>query len=220
MKEYSTYSRDGIIYKLLSGDYLNEAVDCLTDEFTLHEPIVKSLGITSEMFKPYVWEVCIKAIREKLSFVAIDEDTDELLGCAIVEDFGLHSEAKELMLSRCPEIEPRVLLVETLASKFREKNRVKEGKYIRLFMIAVISKTKGIGIATILNELIFRHSKYLGYEKVIAEPTGKISQNILLNKYHFEKIDSIKYKDFIYNGKKPLEKIKIPESCVIAIKNL
>jgi len=77
-----------IIYELLAIKNLEETIACIVDVFPRAEPMTKAAEITSDEFYPFAEIYCKKAIRERLSLVARDMATGNVIGFLISENLA------------------------------------------------------------------------------------------------------------------------------------
>ena len=211
-------TKDGIEYGPLDRETLAGAIDCVSDVFTDAEPMSRYLGITREEFLVFANAVYPHLADQGLSFVARDPDSGKIVGIRMSEDFA-GSEMGEIP-GLSPKFMPLFAILTQIDDYFRTIRDVEPGKYIHLFMVAVRSAYGGRGVAPTMNRLFFDHVKKLGFTHAVTEPTGAISQHILVNKFGFDVVHEIKYKDFVFEGRKVFDGLKDHEGVMLLEKDL
>ena len=211
--------KDGIEYGPLDQDTLAGAIECVSEVFTDAEPMSRFLGITKEEFLVFANAVYPHIAAQGLSFVARDSKTGKIVGIRISEDFA-GSEVDEIP-GLSPKFFPLFTILGQIDNHFRNiRDDIVPGKYVHLFMVAVKSEYAGRGIAPNMNKLFFAHVKKLGFTHAVTEPTGAISQHILVNKFGFNIIHEIKYKDFVFEGEKVFAELQGHEGVMLLEKDL
>ncbi len=198
--------RGGIEYGLMDDSVLEGAIQCVSEVFVAREPMSVHLGITAEEFLVFARAYYPVVMAEELSFVARDAGTGEVVGVRISEDY-FQEEIPDIE-GLSPKFFPLFTLLETLGKRAYDLREIKPNKYVHLFMIAVKESYANRGIAPTMNKIFFTHVKNRGFTYALTEPTGEISQHILLNKFGFEKLDEIAYDDFEFDGGKPFQGLK------------
>ncbi|GAB1538935.1 hypothetical protein NUACC21_16000 [Scytonema sp. NUACC21] len=199
----------------LDKNDLEQVIYCLSHTFP-QETMSKALEINANSFSPFAEIVCRKAIKEQLSLVAKDEESGDVIGFSILEDF----------VSEFPKLDgidtrflPILNLLSELDDWYKSNYQLKPGEVLHLFMTGVDERYRGQGIAQKLMEEIFNVAKNNGYKSIIAECTGAITQHIRA-KYGFQAIKEIEYKTYLYNGELVFKGIDDPRSCKLMLKTL
>ncbi|MDJ0842560.1 MAG: hypothetical protein QNK37_39035 [Acidobacteriota bacterium] len=211
---------DGIRYEQLKQDNLQGAITCVSHSFIQNEPMAAHLGITIDEFLHFAGAFYPTLIEPGLSFVAVDEEIDQVVGVRISEDFYDELEESPEIPGLSPKFFPLFTLLEELGAEYKKTHNWQHGKYIHMFMIAVEDGYQGRGIAPNMNKMFFRHVKGLGFTHAITEPTGLISQHILKNKFGFKVLHEIKYADFVFDGEKPFADLLEHPSAMLMEKDL
>jgi len=196
-------SVSGIRYELLSEETLASAIECVSHSFTQREPLAAHMGITVDEFLIFANAFYPSLIEPALSFVAVDDAEDKVVGVRISEDFYQEVEEPPEIPGLSPKFFPIFGLLEELGAHFKEIRELVPGKYVHMFMIAVEHGYEGRGIAPNMNKLFFRHVIERGFTHAVTEPTGLISQHILENKFGFHTLLEIPYADFELEGERP-----------------
>lgn len=211
--------KDGIRYEMLSELNLMGAVHCVSQVFTHSEPMSRHLGITPDEFKIFAQAYYSELIDEELSLVAIDEDSDQVIGVRMSEDY-CKQEDEIFIENLSSKFYPLFALLESLGQPFHETHDLIPGKYVHLFMVAVDDNYTRRGIAPTMYKTFLRMVLKRGYTEAVTEPTGVISQHILRNKFGFRELNRIDYRSFEYEGGYPFEKLEGHACAMLMQKNL
>ena len=193
------YAHNGVEYGPLDEETLAGTIQCISDVFVQGEPMTKHLGISRDEFVHFAEAAYPSIAEEGLSFVARDAETHEVIGCRISEDF-VQDEPPEIP-GLSPKFFPLFAVLEGLSEHFTTIRKPQKGQYVHLFMVAVKASHEGRGIAPAMNRVFFKHVMEKGFTHAVTEPTGEISQHILKNKFGFNELHRINYKDFLFDGK-------------------
>jgi hypothetical protein len=193
------------------GD-LEQAIRCVVEAFTQHEPMTTTLGISLDEFRPFAKIICEKAIRDQLSLVAKEKGTNNVAGFSLAEDFI--SEPPEELEKLSNKFHPIFALLNDLDEAYKKASRLAEGEILRLFMGGACFAFRNMKIVTTLIEAQLRLAREKNFLGVVAEVTGPISQHILIDKFSFRKIKQIEYKSYVYRGKKVFSDIEEASACI------
>ncbi len=194
--------KDGIRYEMLSERNLEGAVRCVSSVFTAEEPMSRHLGITAKDFSVFAQTYYRYLIPQQLSLVAVDEMSNQVIGVRISEDYAKPEEEVEIA-DLSPKFNPLFALLDELGAYFRERREVVPGRYAHMFMVAVAEGYTRRGIAPTMYRYFLEIVHSRGYSYAVTEPTGAISQHILLDKFGFHELHRIDYRDFVHEGVYP-----------------
>ena len=212
-------SKDGIRYEMLSEANLFGAVRCVSESFTKNEPMSRHLGITQAEFANFAQACYSELIDEQLSLVAIDENTNQVIGVRISEDYCRQDQ--ELYIDGLsPKFFPLFSLLDELALKFRQLRKILPGTYAHMFMVAVAEGFTSRGIAPTMYRLFLNIAIKRGFTWAVTEPTGMISQHILGTKFGFHELHRVKYADFEFEGTRPFADLMGHECAMLMEKEL
>lgn|SRR3990170_5643509 len=203
-----------IIYEMLSMKNLEETIACIVDVFPRAEPMTKAVEITSDEFYPFAEIYCKKAIRERLSLIARDMATGNIIGFLISEN--LASEPPNGIETINEKFLPIIKLLDGLDENYKEEAlKLNERNILRLFMVGVSKHYEGLNLATTLIEENLKLARQKNFSRAIGEATSSITQHILRDKLGFNEKFSIEYKSYTYNGKHVFKNVKNPSRCVL-----
>lgn len=211
--------KEGIRYEMLSEHNLFGAVRCVSEAFTSNEPMSRHLGITVSDFATFAQAYYSELIDEGLSLVAVDEQQNRVIGVRMSEDYCKQDE-DIYIVGLSPRFFPLFALLESLSMEFKKIRRVEPGKYAHMFMVAVAQGYNGRGIAPNMYRLFLKLVMEKGFTHAVTEPTGVISQHILINKFGFRELFRINYRDFEFEGTYPFSDLKGHECAMLLEKEL
>jgi hypothetical protein len=210
------HTQDGIRYEVFGARHLDEAIRCLCVQFSALEPMSCALKLSISDHLPFVTLVCQQAARDGLSGVAVDGESGELVGCLIAHDLvyppadGIETVAKRMA--------PILALLDTLEEQFRRGRAISPGTHLHVLMVA--SRLPNRGISTTLYRVLQPRARTLGFQKLVVEPTGIVSQHVLLKKLGQQIAAEIPYASFVFEGEHVFETIAAPPSCLLTVGDL
>jgi len=209
---------DGIRYEVLGESTLMGAIDCVSQAFTTHEPLANHLGIRVPEFRDFAGAFYPYLIPERLSWVAIEEASGEVVGVRISEDYATGRGPSLDTLS--PKFRPIFAILGELNDQFEKFSKTGNAKYVHMFMIAVRERFLERGIAAAMNRCFFEDIRGKGYTHAVTEPTGRISQHILRDKFAFQVLHSIAYETWHYEGQPIFAGLGEDACAMLMVKNL
>lgn len=216
--------KDGIIYEILQNQDLLKIIECVVNVFPISEPLTKSLEITQEEFYPFAEIICQKALEDRLSHVAKDIHTGEVIGFRISNYLFSNgdnekNETNQEKNYKFFKFQPIIFLLEQLEQKYLHNKILKRGQILHLFMLGVDARYRNRNIAKYLIKENIEYAKKQGFSIAICEATGTISQHNAF-KLGFTEIVSINYQDYEYQGMKVFANITSHQKCMLMEKIL
>ncbi len=202
--------KDGIIYEIISKNYIESALQCIMTTFSKNDPLSIAVNLSPEDLKIFL-NIFVKdnLLKQNLTTIAKDKNTNEVIGCILLEDITTDQPGD---ISGIPlNFMPIIALLEDLDGWYLENNPVKPGEILHVIMVGVAEEYMNRSIAYELFMYSYKICKELGYKGGISEVTGKKSQRVG-DKIGAETLRSILYKEFEYNGEKPFNSINDTES--------
>ena len=212
------HRESGLRYENLAPENFDSACLCTAQCFTKAEPLTIAQKITIEEHLEFCRVFVKKAMNEGLSVVAVDDETNEVIGVRISEDLGTPVPEEADHLSE--KFNPIFTLLDGLDERYKEEHNTQPGEVVHMFMIGVKKAYRNKSVAPNMNRCAFKIWKDLGYTKAVTEATGAISQHILLNKFHFTARYTVEYKDWEFEGKKVFAGLDPHISCILMDKDL
>ena len=201
-----------ILFQIMQDNDIEETAICISQVFSKYETMSKSLKFSFDEFYRFAVHVCKKAAAQKLSIIAKNWQTGEVIGFIIAEDFTtIHAEALE-------DIDKKFEYVFSLLSELDENYRsihpVRAGQVLHIFMLGVQEIYTKRYIGTTLVKENLNLAKQHNFEVAITEATGVASQHLFLN-LGFTEESAIEYKSYKFKGKQIFSSINKPRNCLL-----
>ena len=209
---------EGVSYELFDISELDEMALMTAEALARYEPITSSLGIPSEDFADFVRLRCrSKAELEELTVIARNQDTRQIIGAMIADDFAV--EPPEEIRHLGDKFEPVWAILDELDTRYKQERILAKGEYLHLLLGAVDNRHTGKNVAKNLVQTCLENGVRKGYKTGVGEATGVVSQHIL-RKFGFADCFEIPYKIFSFQGKRVFESIKDHHSIILMDKVL
>lgn len=186
----------------LTEEYSDSVIELLTKCFCDSEPITKHLGIQYEDYKPFVKEVVQKAIKDGLSKVAVSKDKRVVVAACLAEDIADPFIPK---LAHYPKLRPIFGLIDEVSKNFLKDKTFQKEKIIHVWLAAVDSEYRGIGLSTAIDMATIENAARKGYDFAYAEFTNEISEKVTHQFTVLQMCNRIKYDDFKQNSQYPFK---------------
>lgn len=161
--------------------------------------------------------VCSKALKDKLSYLACDRATQEVVGFLIAEPLATAPAYSQFKIS--PKFEPLIAILEYLDAEYLELRSGRVEDTLHLYMLGVNDNFRGTGIGQSLVQAMIEEAQKLGYRRIIAEATGFGSQKIL-RELGFSLSLQVAYADFSWQGHRSFTSMPGPTHCQLVEKDL
>ena len=208
---------DTITYELLQEKDLEQTINCLVEVFTSAEPVFIGLKITPSEFYPFAETICKKAVKDKLSHIAKDSVTSQVIGFVISEDFST-TLSEENFQNLSEKFKPVFQLLKELHEQYELDKQIVKRKLLHSILWGVKEEYRNRHINSNLVKENNNLAIQKGFSGVVVECSGNISQH-LARKQGFEDRFSIDYQTFEYQGMKVFKDIKEHQSCILMEKN-
>jgi len=198
--------------EILNKNHFIQVVNLITHAFCDHEPMTKYLGIAYEEFIPFAELMVQKAIQDQLSVVILDKK--KVIACSIVEDI-----ADPLDIST--DIDPRFkfifTLLEHLGTDFFTEKHFSKGHLSHLFITAVHEQYHGQGLSRKINFESIKLARERAYDFMCCEFTHHYNEHGTIKNLENGSflINRCRYKDFVFDNKKPFESLEGEASAFI-----
>lgn len=187
----------------------NLASETFAQGSTLH----RALGVSLNEYREYLWPSFLTMVEEGLSIVAIDTDTEQVVGCLILSDFQPHVISNEIAPGRLAALS---VLTQHLCREYNNHRTIIPGEAVLVDMGAVSSLAAGQGVYQKLRNAAQNNAKNLGYRFVIGELSSASTQHVVLNKLGHRKVAEVFFSSFEFDGSRPFAGINEPESIILA----
>jgi hypothetical protein len=208
----------GVRYELFDMSALGETAHMVAEAFNRYEPMSVAQGIPAKEFEDFIKLLGPKAQQEELTVLARDQETGQVIGAMITDDFA--SEPPESMEHLGGAFEPVFALLGELNEQYKRRRSLRLGEYLHLFLIAVNHKHNGRNVAHNLIQSCLENGIRKGYHTAVTEATGVISQHIFRDKFGFVDRLEIPYKTFVYQGRRVFESIEGHTGAILMDKTL
>ena len=211
---------NGIIYCILEDTHISETVKIVTNAFTDNEYLCgkNGLNISKEIFSRFVYSCCEKANNENISFVAIDEKTNSIVGAIINED-PLTEEIQTENLGFEFDVIFDILNNHLGKLYSKQKSTWNVNDCLHIFMVAIDKEYNGKGIGNTLFSLSCDIARKNKNKYIMVEATGPVS-SYFCEKKDFINKGAVIYKDYTYNGEHILNKIEGARGISLYLKEL
>jgi hypothetical protein len=192
----------------LTGVHKQETLNILKNIFFKDEQMLSVTNFDENALLSIYESHFEKYVNEGLSFAAIDSITSQLVGLQLNSDYYITDEYFVKFILPFKEVIPESwALTSIYYTESANKMNFEKCECINL-LIGVVKheyRRQGILKALLYKTLSLAISK--GFEHSISECTSKASTDTLM-KFGFEVLQSVNFKDFVYEGRKPFESLE------------
>ena len=199
------YKAEGVQYELFDISELDEMAMMAGEAFARYEPVTSALGISSEDFAEFVRLLGPKAVQDELTVIARNQETNQIIGAMITDDFA--SEPPEEIRRLGDNFEPVWAILDELDTQYKQGRILPKGEYLHFFLLAVDHRQTGKNVARNLVRTCLENGVGKGYKTGIVEATGVVSQNIF-RQFGFVDCFEIPYKTFTFQGSRVFDSIE------------
>jgi hypothetical protein len=208
---------EGVQYELFNISELHEMAMIAAEAFTRYEPVTSSLGISIEDFANFVRLLGPKTMQEELTVVARNQDTKQIIGAMITDDFAI--EPPEEMRCLGDNIEPIWAILDELDNQYKQGKILPKGEYLHFFLLAVDHRQTGKNVARNLIQTCLENGVRKGYRTGVVEATGIVSQH-LFRSFGFVDRFEAPYKTFTFQGRQVFKSIEEHHGIILMDKAL
>ena len=180
--------------------------------FSAAEPPAVAMGLTVPDLEEFVGLLCPRAVEEGLTIVARSQETGEVAGAMLTDDFAMPSEIKPAAFSQ--KFLPILAMLDTLDEPYRKGRDIRVREYLHLFMLAVDPRYAGRGIAKQLVSACLENGRAKGYKYAVTEATGTISQRVFRQLGFREQVRA-SYQEYRYQGRAVFASIRDHEAAIL-----
>ena len=189
----------GVQYELFEIYALGEMAPMIAEAFNRYEPMTVARNVPFQEFVDFVKLLAPKALQEELTVLARDQETGQVIGAMIADDFASTPPEDLGLLGQA--FAPIFALLGELDDQYKKGRTLRLGEYLHLFMIAVDHRHKGRKVAQNLVRACLKNGARQGYHTAVTEATGVITQHIFRSRFGFRDRLEIPYKTFVYEGR-------------------
>jgi ribosomal protein S18 acetylase RimI-like enzyme len=208
---------ESVQYELVDISEFDDMAMMAAEAFTRYEPISSALNISSEDFADFIRLLEPKLAREQLTVIARNQETQQIIGAMISDDFAIEPPKEILHLS--DNFEPVWSVLDELDSQYKRGRILPEGEYLHFFLLAVDHRQTGRNIAKNLVRTCMENGVGKGYKTGVVEASGVVSQHIF-RKLGFVDRFEILYKTFMFQGNRIFDAIEDHHGIILMDKAL
>jgi amino acid adenylation domain-containing protein len=179
--------------------YLEQTAILVSESFTTRSPLELALAIKKEEFSLFADRVCRKSLSEKLSSVAVDRMSGNVLGFCLCEDF-----ASSLAVDfEIPEfLTPIFMLLDSLDKMYiKSYGDMKGGEIFHVFMTGTSDVVESSAIAFALEKNILEVAKKMNYNRIVTTCTNSVTAYIARD-LEYQRKYAVSYPSFEFDGKR------------------
>ena len=206
-KQLNLENESDFTLEIPSKMHLTEMVNCIQETFPAPtgEPMANALGIRAFEYRSYAELVCRKAISDKLSVIAIDNLTKQVVGFLISEPLKDAREYSKMKVSS--RFLPLLSLLENLDKHYCDAYPERVKDTCHFYMLGVHRLKRGLGLSNRLVDYGMELARKSLFKYGLCEATGKHSQR-LLNELGFKEEACTLYENFFYKKGQPFRNIE------------
>lgn len=206
----------GVAYKIFDITDLQEMALVIGESFSNSEPMAVTQGISPSEMTDLVKQFGYKAAYESLTIVAQSQETEEIIGVLLANDWGAIS-SEEINLPS-EKFNPILALLDELDAQYKQGKSIGVNEYLHHEFLAVSQQHRGKNIAHNLVAVALENAINKGYRRAVATANHPTSQHIH-RKFGFKDCVEISYKTFTYEGQKVFasiaDSIILMDKCLI-----
>jgi hypothetical protein len=196
---------EDVQYELFDISELDEMAMMAGEAFARYEPVTSALGIPSEDFADFVRLLGPKAVQEELTVIARNQETNQIIGAMITDDFATEPPKEIWCLG--DNFEPVWTILDELDTQYKQGRSLPKGQYLHFFLLAVDHRQTGKNVARNLVQTCLENGVRKGYKTGVVEATGIVSQHIF-RQFGFVDCYEVPYKTFTFQGNRVFESIE------------
>lgn len=191
-------------YTVLKAQHAESTIKMFTRAFCDSEPMTRYVDMQYEEFTPFATLIVDKAVKDGLSSIVVKDN--DVIACALVEDL---LSPLDIQIPLTPKFGPIFNLLENLSASYFSRQTFHKNQVAHLFITAVHNNYRGQGLSEVVNFGAMDIAEEKKFEFMTSELTNYINEEGLIKYLSTEKqlINTIIYKDFIFENKKPFENL-------------
>jgi len=198
-----------IKYENLSPKMVGKTIDCISVSFaTPQDPFTRSLGLSQAQWGVMSRMFVHRAAQKNLSLVAINEETEQIEGVIINEDWKEKQPSDYSMLE---DWAPVRAIFNELHTRFKSIHpMIEHGKVLHpLYFTCVRQDVRRQGIVSSLWERSVEIARNRNYEQMVAESGNPTSYSVFV-KLGFQEAAKVDFSEFKFQGQNPFS--NLPQS--------
>lgn len=186
--------------KHLTSDDIEQTARVYTDVFLNDEPTSRRHALDREIFLPYARFYVDVCVRKKLSFIAIEKESLNVIGFILCSDLTTDWDSEgKMMMDFLSHFHETLVAIDELEGRYFDRTRISRGRVLHVFQIGVIREFRGRSVSTTLIRRVLIDALERGYLQVVADCTSPLSSRSF-ERCGFYEAGSISYDDLMING--------------------
>lgn len=178
----------------------DRVADLYTSVFISDEPTTRFHAPDSTVFLPYARHYVRTLVSGNLSFISLDERTNDLAGFIFCVDLTTNpADEGPMMREFLSLFHEAILMIDELEDRFFERDDLPPGSVLHIFQLGVSPMFRGAGIAQDLIHRVIGHAHNRGFTQIIADCTSQVSKRAF-ERCGFYEIGFIPYDSFSIDG--------------------
>ncbi|MEM7068896.1 MAG: hypothetical protein AAF478_08415 [Pseudomonadota bacterium] len=199
--------------EIIDQQRLEPAFELVTQVFVQSSTLHQAMAVDLDKYRQYLYPSFLAMIGERLSIAAMDDQTNEILGCLIVTELG----APQEIVQGTPEyLKPIAALTAELCLRYRQRRPYVGGEVVLVDMGAVSPSAGGKGVYQTLRNVAQETARDRGFRYVVGELSSAATQHVIINKLGHRKMAEVSFNEFDYEGRRPFQSISEPRSIILA----
>jgi GNAT superfamily N-acetyltransferase len=198
----TTKANPNVSLKILTPPLISKAVDCIGVSFAnSKDPFSKALHLNQTHWAVMSQMFVQRAAEKDMSFVAFNEETGDVEGVIINEDW---KEKQPDAYRGLLDWSPVRAIFNELRTRFKAVNpQIEHGKVLHpLYFTCVRPDARSQGIVSQLWQKSVELAQMRNYEKMVAEASSPMTQQILTNsRLGFREVAQVPFAEFKFQGK-------------------
>jgi len=195
-------------YKVLTPSLVSKSVDCIAVSFAQSksksaDPFTEALNLRQSQWAVLSQMFVQRAAHKDLSVVAINPETDQVVGVHINEDW---KQTPPDAYRDLHDWRPVRAIFNLLHTRFKANTQhiAEYGKVLHpLYFTCVRPEFQGQGIVSELWHKSLDIAKEMNYTEMVAEGGTKAAEHVLAKKLGFKEVAKVDFADFLFEGQKP-----------------
>jgi hypothetical protein len=166
-----------------------KAATLVAESFVKLEPLSQHLNLSQDSFRTWVTDVITSSTEQGLTFVAIDDKSQDMLGCLVTERMTNESVPEYPAAKPIFEMLDSLYVNGTLEMQERDKS-------LHMFLAATTIGHEQKGVCRGLTKYSLLYTQSLGFTDLYAELTAPGTQHVFLNRLGFKALNEITYNSY------------------------
>lgn len=125
------------------------------------------------VFLPYARFYIEFCMRKQLSFIARDEENQDVIGFILCSDLATDWNAEEKNITAfLSHFHETIAALDELEMRFFDRSKILPGTFLHVFQLGVMREFRGRSVSTTLIRRVLTHAREQGFLHVIADCTS------------------------------------------------